>query len=237
MSMTVNAEGQPIGEPLPDWTVRPRPPRTPMRGRRCRIEPLCVDVHARDLFQAFTENGREPLWTYLPYGPFKELPEFQGWMERSCLGDDPLFHAIVDAQSGKSVGFVAFSRITPAVGVIELSHVVFAPSLQKTPMATEAVYLMLCRAFDELGYRRCEWKCDSLNAPSRRAAERLGFTFEGLFRKAIVYKQRSRDTAWYAIVDSDWPALKAAFEAWLSPENFNENGAQRVSLAAIRAGG
>ena len=236
MPPRTNEQGQPIGDPLPEWTPRPRPPATPMTGRFCRVEPLDPARHAGPLFEALAQPAALPLWTYLPYGPFADPAAFRAWMERTCRGDDPLFHAIADA-AGREIGFSAYSRIAPAVGVIEIGHLVFGAAMQRTPVATEALYLMMRRAFDELGYRRCEWKCDTLNEPSRRAAERLGFTFEGIFRKAIVYKQRSRDTAWYAVVDTDWPVLRGAFETWLSPGNFGAEGRQRRSLAAIRAGG
>ncbi len=144
--------------------------------------------------------------------------------------DDPLFHAIVDSKSGSAVGVAAYMRIDAANGVIEVGHLNFSPRLQATTAATEAMYLMMRRAFDELGYRRYEWKCDSLNEASRRAASRLGFRFEGVFRQAVVYKGRNRDTAWYSVLDSEWPALKAGFERWLSPDNFDENGCQRRKL-------
>ena len=151
-------------------------------------------------------------------------------MEAVCLGGDPLFHAVVDRNSGKAAGVASYLRIGPAVGVIETGHINYSPLLQRTPAATEAMYLMMRRVFDELGYRRYEWKCDSLNARSRRAAERLGFTYEGVFRQATLYKGRNRDTAWYSITDKEWPRLKYGFQAWLSPGNFDSDGCQRQSL-------
>jgi RimJ/RimL family protein N-acetyltransferase len=171
-------------------------------------------------------------WTYLPYGPFEDRESFQHWVEKSAAGDDPLFFAIVDGRA-RAVGVAAYMRIDRANGVIEIGHLNFSRHLQRTAAATEAMYLMLRRAFDELGYRRYEWKCDSFNAPSRRAAERLGFTYEGLFRQAIVYRQRTRDTTWFSITDAEWPARKAGFEAWLMPGNFDAASTQRQPLSAF----
>jgi RimJ/RimL family protein N-acetyltransferase len=160
------------------------------------------------------------------YGPFDSFDAYRRWLVAMTESNDPLFYAIVDNASGKAVGVAAYMRIDPANGVIEVGHLNFSPALQRTAAATEAMYLMMRRAFDELGYRRYEWKCDSLNAPSRSAAERLGFHYEGLFRQAIIYKNRSRDTAWFSIIDSEWPARKTAFERWLAPENFDAAGRQ-----------
>ena len=171
------------------------------------------------------------MWTYMAYGPFAGAEAYLAWAAQSAASQDPLFHAILDRSTGKAVGVAAFLRIEPAVGVIEVGHIAFAPALQRTPAATEAMYLLMRRVFDELGYRRYEWKCDALNAPSRAAAARLGFTFEGVFRQATLYKGRNRDTAWYSIIDREWPRQKAAFEAWLDPANFDEQGRQRTPLA------
>jgi len=220
---------QPIGFPLPDWSPRQRPPRTPMEGRFCRIEPL-DRRHAAGLFAANAEDTEGRIWTYLPYGPFASLEPFQGWVEAMARGEDPLFHAILDRASGRALGVASYLRIDPPVGVIEVGHINYAPALQRRPAATEAMYLMMRRVFDELGYRRYEWKCDALNAPSRAAAERLGFRHEGLFRQATIYKGRNRDTAWYSILDREWPALRDAFERWLDPGNFEAAGQQRKSL-------
>ena len=229
----VNHLGQPIGFPLPDWSARPRPPRTPMAGRLCRVEPIDVERHAADLHAANREDKEGRNWTYLAYGPFERLEDYRDWMRATCLGEDPLFHAVIDLKAGRAVGVASYLRIDPAPGVIEVGHINYAPALQDTPAATEAMFLMMRRVFDELGYRRYEWKCDALNAPSRAAALRLGFQFEGIFRQATVYKSRNRDTAWYAIVDRDWPALKARYERWLDPANFDAAGRQRRSLAEI----
>jgi RimJ/RimL family protein N-acetyltransferase len=223
---------QPIGFPLPDWSPRQRPPRTPMEGRFCQIEPL-DRRHAAGLFAANAEDTEGRIWTYLPYGPFASLEPFQGWVEAMARGEDPLFHAVLDRASGRALGVASYLRIDPPVGVIEVGHINYAPALQRRPAATEAMYLMMRRVFDELGYRRYEWKCDALNAPSRAAAERLGFRHEGLFRQATIYKGRNRDTAWYSILDREWPALRDAFERWLDPANFGADGKQRASLSSL----
>jgi RimJ/RimL family protein N-acetyltransferase len=206
-----------------------------MEGRFCRVEPIDPDRHAADLHAANMQDPAGVHWTYLSYGPFERLEDYRDWMTKSCLGDDPMFHAVVSRASGRAVGVASYMRIDERVGVIEVGHINYAPALQRTPAATEAMFLMMRRVFDELGYRRYEWKCDALNARSRAAAERLGFHFEGVFRQATVYKNRNRDTAWFSLVDSEWPALKAAFERWLSPENFDGAGRQRQSLARLTA--
>lgn len=228
-----NSLGQPIGFALPGWMTRPRPPREPMEGRYCRVEAIDPDRHALQLHRAYAADREGRLWTYLAYGPFGDLDEYRGWMRANCLGDDPFFHAIVDRVSGEAAGVASYLRIDPANGVIEVGHINYAPTLQRTPAATEAMFLMMRRVFDELGYRRYEWKCDALNAPSRDAAVRLGFEFEGIFRQATIYKARNRDTAWYSIIDKDWPRIKAAFERWLDPANFDTQGRQRKRLSSL----
>jgi RimJ/RimL family protein N-acetyltransferase len=228
-----NALGQPIGFPLPGWTSRPRPPRQAIAGRYCRVEPIDPDAHAETLHLANAGDAEGRIWTYLAYGPVATSADYRAWMERTCLGDDPLFHAIVDEASGRAVGVASYLRIDPPAGVIEVGHINYSPALQGTTAATEAMYLLMRRVFDELGYRRYEWKCDALNAPSRAAAERLGFTYEGIFRQATIYKGRNRDTAWYSIVDGEWPRLKRAFERWLDPANFDAEGRQRERLSEM----
>lgn len=237
LASRLNELGQPVGLPLAGWSPRPRPPRTEMTGRFCRIEPAAPDRHAAALHQASLADREGRNWTYLPYGPFDSEAQYRSWMEKTCLGDDPLFHAIVDLRSGAATGLASYLRIEPTIGVIEVGHIHYTPALQGTAAATEAMYLMMRRVFDELGYRRYEWKCDALNAPSRQAAVRLGFAYEGLFRQATIYKGRNRDTAWYAITDGDWPRLKAAFETWLDPANFDGDGRQRRRLAELIAAG
>jgi len=229
-----NPLGQPIGPPLPDWAPPPRPPREPMAGRWCRIAPLDPDRHAEGLYRANSLDREGRNWTYMNYGPFDSFSAYRGWMESFCLGEDPLFHAIVDGTTGMAVGVASYHRIDPKAGVIEVGHLNYSPLLQRKPAATEAMYLMMKRAFG-LGYRRYEWKCDSLNAPSRAAAQRLGFSYEGIFRQATIYKGRSRDTAWYSVIDKDWPELERAFVHWLDPENFDEQGRQRRRLSELTA--
>jgi RimJ/RimL family protein N-acetyltransferase len=223
---------QPLGELVADWKPPPPPAREVMLGRFCRLEPLEVEKHARQLFDANALDTTSANWTYLPYGPFTEFEDYVAWLEKQCLGPDPLFFAIVEVASGEAMGVASYLRITPDCGSIEVGHLNFTPRLQRTPAATEAMFLMMRHAF-EIGYRRYEWKCDSLNEPSRKAALRLGLSFEGIFRQATVRKGRNRDTAWYAAIDKEWPALCAAFEQWLSPSNFDEQGHQRVSLSSL----
>ncbi len=232
MSHTLNHLGQPIGFALGDWQPPPRPPRQPLEGRFCRVEPLDPDRHAADLYEANALDVEGRNWTYLPYGPFQSLQSYLDWMNDRCRGDDPLFFAILDRAAGKAVGVASYMRIDPGSGSIEVGHINYSPLLQRTAAATEAMYLLMKRAF-ELGYRRYEWKCDALNAPSRAAAQRLGFSFEGVFRQATVYKGRSRDTAWYAAIDREWPELEAAFQRWLDPANFDTNGKQRIRLSEL----
>lgn len=230
----LNPLGQPIGPELPGWKSPPRPPRETLSGRTCRLEPLDVGRHAQALHEANQLDREGRSWTYLPYGPFPDFAAYAAWLAPAAASADPLYFAIVDPQRDEAVGLASYLRIDPANGVIEVGHLNFSPRLQRATAATEAMYLMMARAF-ELGYRRYEWKCHALNAPSRRAAERLGFSFEGIFRQAVVVKGRSRDTAWYAIIDEDWPRVRAAFERWLAPDNFDGQGRQRTPLAA-RAG-
>lgn len=229
-----NHPGLPVGAPLPGWSARPRPPRTAMAGRVCTVVPLDPERHAAQLFAAYAEDAAGRLWTYLPRGPYASLDEYRAWAEAASRADDPLTHTIIDNATGDAVGTAAYMRIEPAVGVIEIGSITYSPRLQRRPSATEAMYLMMRRVFDELGYRRYEWKCDSLNAPSRAAALRLGFRYEGLFRQATINKGRNRDTTWFSVIDSEWPALRAAFEAWLDAANFDPDGTQRRGLASFR---
>lgn len=234
MPQRLNEFGQPIGPALERWTPRPLPPDAPMMGRYCRIERLEADRHAFDLFEAFhrASDGRD--WTYLPNERPETADAFEAHIRAIQTTRDPLHHTIIDLVTGKAVGSSAYMRLDPANGVIEIGHVRYSPHLIHTRAGTEAQYLFMRRAFEELGYRRYEWKCDALNAASRRAAERYGFTFEGIFRQAIVVKGRSRDTAWFSILDSDWPRIRAGFETWLAPENFNARGTQIRRLEEIR---
>jgi RimJ/RimL family protein N-acetyltransferase len=229
----MNAFGQPVGFAVPGWRPPPRPGRTELVGRHCRLAPIDPARHAAALFQAYALDADAREWTYLPYGPFADAPAYERWIRDTCLGDDPLFFAILDA-AGRAVGVASYLRIDPPSGAIEVGHLRFSSVLQRTPAATEALYLMMRHAF-ALGYRRYEWKCDALNAPSRRAAARLGLSFEGVFRQATVYKGRNRDTAWFAATDRDWPALQPAFERWLDPANFDAAGRQRLRLSDLTA--
>jgi RimJ/RimL family protein N-acetyltransferase len=230
-AVRLNALGQPIGPELIGWTPPTMPPREPMAGRYVRLEPV-DERFAADLHGANLDDREGRMWTYLPYGPFATDADYLGWMKSTCFNADPLFHVIVDLATSRAVGMAAYMRIAPAAGAIEVGHVCYSPRLQRHRGATEAMYLMMRRAF-ALNYRRYEWKCDALNAPSRAAAQRLGFSFEGIFRQATVYKTRSRDTAWYAAIDADWPALERAFESWLDPANFDADGGQRTRLSDL----
>ena len=234
MTQHFNALGQPIGFPLQDWAAPPRPPRTTLNGRYCRVEPLDLDRHSADLHSANSLDPSGRAFTYLSSGPFTSLESYRQWITTTCLGNDPLFHTIIDSSTGKAVGVAAYMRIDPPNGVIEVGHLNFSSLLQQTRAATEAMHLMMKHAF-ALGYRRYEWKCDSLNAPSRAAALRLGFSYEGCFIQAIVYKGRNRDTDWLSITNREWPAIRAAHEQWLASENFDGAGRQRISLSTLTA--
>lgn len=229
-----NELGQPIGPALDNWTPRSRPLRTTMTGRFCKLEPMMPERHAKQLFEAFSRDEAGQNWTYLFSEPFTEQAVFDQYLLETCCGDDPLFYTVIDQSTGLAVGIAALMRIDPAMGGIEVGHINFSPLMQRTPVSSEAIFLMMQRVFDELGYRRFEWKCDNNNAPSKRAAERFGFTFEGIFRQAVVYKQRSRDTAWFSIIDQEWPEIKSMFEGWLAADNFDEQGRQKQSLKDFR---
>ena len=224
-------DARPIGFALPDWKEPPVPPSDlVLEGRAVVLEPLRAEAHSALLFKEI--EGEDWLWDYMPVGPFHSAAQFHRFMAQSEQSSDPFFLAIRMKEDKRVVGFASFLRITPASGSIEVGFIMMSPSLQKTPEATEAMYLMMKWAFDA-GYRRYEWKCDALNKPSRRAAQRYGFSYEGVFRQATVYKGRNRDTAWFAVIDKDWPALREAFEMWLSPGNFSESGRQREKLGDL----
>lgn len=231
-SVSYNEHGQPIGFPLPRWMPPPRPSRSVITGRLCRLVPFDPERDAAPLFAAINSEESGRFWTYLPYGPFAQAGEYRAWMDAHGRGDDPLFFTIFDRTDDQPTGLASYLRISPESGSIEVGHLQYSPRLQRTPIATEAMFLLMQNAF-ALGYRRYEWKCDSLNAPSRAAAERLGFKFEGIFRQATVYKGRNRDTAWFSIIDSEWPALRKAFKTWLDPENFDPVGCQRLRLSDL----
>jgi RimJ/RimL family protein N-acetyltransferase len=230
-----NAFEQPIGTPVPDWNGAGAPGREPLAGRYCRIEPVNVERHAADLHDAYRSaaDGRD--WTYLTIGPFDSLDAYREYLTRAAASADPLHYAVIDLATGKAVGTLALMRIDRANGVIEVGHVIYSPRLKRTRIATEAMFLLMKHVFDELGYRRFEWKCDSLNGPSRAAALRYGFTFEGIFRQAIVYRERNRDTAWFSIIDSEWPALRSSYTRWLDAGNFDAQGQQVERLVDLIA--
>lgn len=232
--MTLNPLSQPIGTALPDWTARARPDDITLQGRSCRLEPVDVQRHAPALFDAYAQMADGSDWTYMPVGPFTDLAHYQQHLEAAAASADPRHWAVIDQRTGLAVGTLALMRMDPANGVIEVGYVTFSPLMKRSPVSTEAQYLLMKYVFDELGYRRYEWKCDALNGPSRQAAQRLGFSFEGVFRQALVYKGRNRDTAWFSIIDSEWPQRRAAFEQWLAESNFDEQGQQKTSLVQIR---
>jgi len=228
----VNHLGQPVGEKVADWQPPCHPPWQVLEGKRVRLEPLLAARHAASLHAAHRRHATGRNWTYLPYGPFDRLDAFVAWIDTSCRGTDPLFYAIVDRKSGAALGVASYLRIAPASGSIEVGHINFSPLLQRTFGATEAMYLLMQHAF-ALGYRRYEWKCDALNVASRSAALRLGLSFEGVFRQATVVRGRNRDTAWYAAIDREWPALAAAFSRWLDDRNFDADRRQRLPLSEL----
>jgi len=230
MNLDKNAFDQPIGFPIDNWLPRKHPPKAVLKGRFCTVEPIDVAKHGRSLYEANLKAEDDRYWTYLPYGPFTSFADYEQWIEGTCLGNDPQFYAIVINQSGRSLGVASYLRIQPQVGVIEVGHINFALELQRTPAATEVMYLMMNNVFEALGYRRYEWKCDDLNEPSKKAAVRLGFKPEGVFRQATMYKGRNRDTAWFSILDKEWPKQKRGFEAWLDGSNFDANGQQKRRL-------
>jgi RimJ/RimL family protein N-acetyltransferase len=221
----------PIGELLENTTPAPRPARVTLPGRYCRLVPLDAAEHAKDLWTAgLNDPANDDLWLYLGDGPYREFEAFEAAVAKKAASEDPLFFAIL-CPDGRGIGWCSLMRIDPANRVIEVGHILFTPLLQRTPAATEAIYLAARYVFEDLGYRRYEWKCNNCNEPSKRAAVRYGFTYEGLFRQHLILKGRNRDTAWFSMLDSEWPARKAAFEAWLAPENFDAEGRQVRPLA------
>jgi RimJ/RimL family protein N-acetyltransferase len=211
----------------------PRPDRVTLSGRHVNIVPVDPAAHAPALYRESHAEGHESLWRYLFAGPFSDEPAFREYLDQRAAAEDPLFFTIVDAHSGVPRGYASLMRIEPTHRVIEVGNILYLPTLQRTVGATEAMYLMARYVFDDLGYRRYEWKCDSLNEPSRRAALRLGFTFEGIFRQHMIVKGKNRDTAWYSILDTEWPGRRAAFERWLDPSNFNADGRQKKPLGSM----
>jgi len=230
-----NIHSQLIGPVVENWTARSLPPRTPLIGRTCRVEPVDVGRHSEDLFAAYSAAPDDRDWTYLPSERPTSKAAFATYLAGMAASPDPLHYAVIESGSGKAVGTAAHMRIDPGNDAIEVGFIRWSPLMQRHVSGTEAIYLLMKRAFDELGYRRYEWKCDNLNERSRAAALRYGFRFEGVFRNAAVVKGRSRNTAWFSITDDEWPAVKTAFEEWLSPSNFDGEGRQRRTLADLRA--
>lgn len=223
----------PPGPRLPDWTPRSLPPRVPIAGRWARLEPLDAAAHGASLWDAV--RGTDDLWAYMADGPFVDEAQFCDWLRARENLVDPLSFVVVDQASGRALGLLALLAIRPESGTIEIGQVLFSPLLQRTRMASDAIYLAARLVFDGLGYRRLEWKCDDFNAASKRAALRFGFRFEGVFQQHMVVKQRNRDTAWHALLDRDWPGARGAFERWLAPDNFDADGRQRSKLRSEAA--
>lgn len=234
MQHSANSFGQPIGFSLPSWQPPAVPDRQILQGQYCRLEPLDSDRHAARLYAAHQVDDASH-WTYLAYGPFENEHDYTTWMRGICAANDPLFFAVLDLPEQRPLGIASYLRITPSSGSIEVGHIHYSRELRLSRAGTEAMYLLMREAF-RLGYRRYEWKCDALNEPSRRAAERLGFRYEGTFRQATVYKGRNRDTAWYAIIDKDWPRIETAFQTWLAPGNFDRQQCQRIRLSELTRG-
>jgi RimJ/RimL family protein N-acetyltransferase len=221
---------RPIGNRVPNWTAPPAPTGDILQGTYARLEPLSAEKHAALLFRAY--NGHDALWDYMPYGPFASASQYHRWVRDTVADKGHFFYAIKNLETGKYGGVASYLRIAPEAGSIEVGNINFSPELQRTRAATESMSLMMEWAFDA-GYRRYEWKCNALNGPSRVAAQRLGFSYEGVFRQALVVKGRNRDTAWFAAIDSEWPALREAYNAWLSPANFDPNGQQLERLSNL----
>jgi len=233
-------DAQKFGTPVTGWAPPPAPENVQLgtnfdrqlNGKFVRLERLDAVRHSADLSASFAADTDNRIWDYLPYGPFASTPELATWITATCTAPDPYFLAIIDLASDRAIGVASYLRINPDSGSIEVGHINFSPALQATAGATEAMYLMMKWAF-QAGYRRYEWKCNALNLKSRRAAQRLGLSYEGVFRQATISKGRNRDTAWFAAIDSEWPALKVAFETWLDPANFDAEGKQRRALSSL----
>ena len=230
----LNHFGQPVGDELPGWQPRELPQRIQLDGRFCHLEPLSVERHSKELFVAWhaIDDGRD--WTYLAVERPATQAECDTFIAANVASKDPLFYAVVDNATQRTIGSVALMRIDPVNGVIEIGWVNWSPLMKRSSHSTEAIYLLLKYVFDGLNYRRCEWKCHSLNAPSSAAAKRFGFEYEGTFRQAVVTKGRNRDTQWFSILDSEWPARKAELEQWLSADNYDADGQQKQRLEAFR---
>jgi len=226
-----------MGEDLKNWQPRPRPERTTIEGRYVVLEPLSAARHGDGLYAASTVADAGERFRWLFEYPPESRAAFQPWLEKVEASPDPLFFAVIDKASGTIAGRQTIMRIEPAFGVAEIGNIYWGPTVSRTPASTEAHFLFARYIFDELGYRRWEWKCNNRNEPSKRAAERFGFSFEGVFRQHLVVKGENRDTAWYSIIDKEWPALRQAYEAWLDPANFDADGKQKRRLEDFRADG
>lgn len=233
MTENFNHLGQPIGVAVQGWTPRARPEIAVIEGHFCRVEPLDTERHAADLYAANSLDRDGKMWTYLPSGPFASFDEYQRVLKAGLRRETFITFAIIDVASDKAVGITSYLNINATAGSIEVGGIAYSPLLQRRPAGTEAMFLMMRHVFDDLGYRRYEWKCNALNANSRAAALRYGFRFEGIFRQADVVKDHNRDTAWFSITDGEWPDIKSAFERWLSSDNFDADGRQRESLSAL----
>lgn len=229
----LNEYNQPISFSVEDWKPVQKPSMTLTKGNYCILEALNIEIHAELLFETLKIDNRGESWTYLPYGPFDTCADFCEWLKITNSQDDTLLYAILDLKTQQPLGIAGYLRINPEHGVIEIGHLHFSKLLQRTPIATEAIYLMMKHVFNDLGYRRYEWKCNSLNQASCNAAKRFGFTFEGIFRQSNVFKGQNRDTAWFSIIDNEWPAIKNRFEKWLNPNNFDSYGNQIKKLREI----
>lgn len=219
-----------LGTPVAGWTPPPAPLGAPLEGAYVRLERMDPEAHAADLHRAY--GGHDRLWDYMPYGPFSSAAGYHRWAKETATGSDPLFYVLRDSATGHCGGVASYLRITPAAGSIEVGHICLAPEIARGRVWTEAMFLMMDWAFAN-GYRRYEWKCNALNLASRRAAQRLGFSYEGIFRQAAVIKGRNRDTAWFAMIDAEWPALREAYAAWLAPRNFDASGRQKERLSDL----
>lgn len=228
---TQNQFNQTLGIPVDNWSPRQAPSTTTMHGQYCRLEALNLEAHAALLFTAFQTHNQGETWTYLPFGPFAMYEQFYVWLRENS--EDKLYFTIIDLKTRLPQGLASYLDINVMHGSIEVGAIHYSKALQRTRAATEAMYLMMCRIFDEAGYRRYQWKCNALNENSRNAALRLGFQFEGIFRQTNVFKHYNRDTAWFSIIDSEWPALKIKLQKWLDPENFDKNGQQRWRLQEL----
>lgn len=223
---------RPVGPLIENWTQPPLPQSVDLVGRYASVVPFDLKAHSRQLYDL--NSSDDAIWDYMPQGPFDSFQAYHDWMAENALGTDPMFHTIVNHETGRAEGVATYLRITPAAGAIEVGFITYSPALQRMRAGTEAMILMMRQAF-ALGYRRYEWKCNALNQPSRRLAMRLGMSFEGVFRQAAIVKGRNRDTAWYAAIDKDWPNIDSAFTKWLDPANFDAEGMQKVSLSSLTA--